>query len=41
MPDRPDLEAWLRSPVPDVDAWVASNPDGCERAMADPFAGDA
>ena len=39
------LDAWRRgeqrSPVTAVDAWVAANPDGCERAMADPFAGDA
>jgi murein DD-endopeptidase MepM/ murein hydrolase activator NlpD len=30
-----------RSPVAEVQQWVAANPDGCAQAMADPFAADS
>jgi len=39
------LDAWAageqRSPVDEVDRWVAGHPDACADAMADPFATDA
>jgi murein DD-endopeptidase MepM/ murein hydrolase activator NlpD len=39
------LDAWRRgeqlSPVGEVEAWAAANPNACAEAMADPFAGDA
>jgi len=39
------LDAWRRgdqlSPVGEVEAWAAANPNACTEAMADPFAGDA
>jgi len=41
----PYLDDWenggQRSPVEEIDAWVAANPNACADAMADPFAGDA
>ena len=41
----PYLDAWVageqRSPVDEIDRWVADHPDGCADAMADPFASDA
>jgi len=41
----PYLDAWRngeqRSPVDEVAAWVAANPDACVQAMNDPFAPDA
>ena len=41
----PYLDAWKlgeqRSPVEEIDRWVADHPDGCTTAMADPFAADA
>ena len=41
----PYLDAWRvgeqRSPVAEVDQWVADHPDACAEAMADPFAPDA
>ena len=41
----PYLDAWKlgeqRSPVEEIDAWIADHPDGCATAMADPFAADA
>ena len=40
----PYLDAWAvgeqRSPVDEVDRWVADHPDACAEAMADPFAAD-
>jgi peptidoglycan LD-endopeptidase LytH len=40
------LDAWRKgdianSPAPELLAWLASNPQGCVRAMADPHASDA
>ncbi|MGH9272947.1 MAG: M23 family metallopeptidase [Ilumatobacteraceae bacterium] len=39
------LDAWRQgnqlSPVEEVDAWVAANPDACATAMADPNAADS
>lgn len=41
----PYLDAWRRgeqvSPVDEVTAWSAANPDACALAMADPFAADS
>jgi hypothetical protein len=41
----PYLDAWSRgeqlSPVDEVTAWSAANPDACALAMADPFAADS
>jgi murein DD-endopeptidase MepM/ murein hydrolase activator NlpD len=41
----PYLDAWRRgeqrSPVDEVEAWAAANPNACAEAMADPFAADA
>jgi peptidoglycan LD-endopeptidase LytH len=42
----PYLDAWragdaTKSPAPEILAWLDANPDGCERAMADPNAADA
>ncbi len=41
----PYLDAWRDgeqvSPVAEVDAWLAANPDACAEAMADPNAGDS
>jgi len=39
------LAAWRRgeqhSPVDEVDAWIAANPNACAEAMADPYAPDS
>ena len=41
----PYLDAWRagsqRSPVDEIQGWLAANPDACALAMLDPFAGDA
>lgn len=41
----PYLDAWKRgeqlSPKPEIDQWLAANPNACAEAMADPNAADA